>query len=172
MLENIFSFLEKKKLDLIIYNKEILKKFGVNIQDYKISSGKYKKGRRNGFGREYIINKNNLIFEGEYLNGKRKEYYFNGNIKFEGEYLKGKKWNGKGYNINNILDLQIEDGNGKGKDYNYYGYLEYEGEYSNGEKMEKNIMMKNLYALRNLLLDGKWLLNFLLRVNYYLKENI
>jgi len=142
MLENIFSFLEKKKkLDLIIYNKEIRKKFGVNIQDYKISSGKYKKGGKNGFGREYTLNKNNLIFEGEYLNGKRngkgKEYYFNGNLKFEGEYLKGKKWNGKGYNINNILDLKIEDGNGKGKDYNYYGYLEYKGEYSNGEKNGK-----------------------------------
>jgi len=38
-----------------------------------------------------------LIFEGEYLNGKRngngKEYYSNSNIKFEGEYLRGLKWN-------------------------------------------------------------------------------
>ena len=37
-----------------------------------------------------------LIFEGEYLNGKRngkgKEYYNNGNVAFEGEYLNGKRW--------------------------------------------------------------------------------
>ena len=38
-----------------------------------------------------------LIFEGEYLNGRRngkgKEYKF-GELIFEGEYLKGEKWNG------------------------------------------------------------------------------
>ena len=35
----------------------------------------------------------NVIYEGEYLNGKRngkgKEYYLNGKLKFEGEYLNG-----------------------------------------------------------------------------------
>ena len=41
-----------------------------------------------------------IIFEGEYLNGKRwkgkgKEYK-NGIMIFEGEYLNGKRWNGKG----------------------------------------------------------------------------
>ena len=43
-----------------------------------------------GYYEEYI-----LIFEGEILNGKingkGKEYGFNGKIKFEGEYLEGKK---------------------------------------------------------------------------------
>ena len=41
-----------------------------------------------------------LIYEGEYLNGKRngkgKEYYY-GDLIFEGEYLDGKKWDGKSY---------------------------------------------------------------------------
>ena len=41
-----------------------------------------------------------MIFEGEYLNGKRngkgKEYDYYGNLIFEGEYLNGKRWNGKG----------------------------------------------------------------------------
>ena len=40
-----------------------------------------------------------MIFEGEYLNGKRngigKEYYKNGKLKYEGEYLDGER-NGKG----------------------------------------------------------------------------
>ena len=39
--------------------------------------------------------KNILIFEGEYLNGKRngkgKEYGYDGSLKFEGEYLNGKR---------------------------------------------------------------------------------
>ena len=55
-----------------------------------------------------------ILFEGEYLNGKRnrkgKEYYNNGVLLFEGEYLNGKK-------------------NGKGKEYNYNGKLKFEGEY-------------------------------------------
>ena len=41
-----------------------------------------------------------LIFEGEYFNGKRfgkgKEYE-NGQLKFEGEYLNWRKWNEKKY---------------------------------------------------------------------------
>ena len=36
-----------------------------------------------------------LIFEGEYLNGKRngkgKEYYDNGKLEFEGEFINGKR---------------------------------------------------------------------------------
>ena len=41
-----------------------------------------------------------MIYEGEYLNGKRwngneKEYDYFGNIIFEREYLNGKKKNGK-----------------------------------------------------------------------------
>ena len=42
-----------------------------------------------------------LIYEGEYLNGKKwngkgKEYNKYGELIFEGEYLNGNKWNGKG----------------------------------------------------------------------------
>ena len=45
-----------------------------------------------------------LIFEGEYINGKRwngegKGYYNNGKLKFEEEYLNGGKSNGKKKNI-------------------------------------------------------------------------
>ena len=52
-------------------------------------------GGKNGKGKEYIIITNILIFEGEYLNGKRngtgKEYNYDwdGKLKFEGGYLNG-----------------------------------------------------------------------------------
>ena len=38
-----------------------------------------------------------MIYEGEYLNGERngKEYDNGGNLIFEGEFIKGKRFNGK-----------------------------------------------------------------------------
>ena len=86
-LEMIFSFLDQgKKLNMIIYNKQIQKKLGVNIEDYKKKSERYKIGGKNGKGREYSLYSDNLIFEGEYINGKRngkgKEYNFIDDLKF------------------------------------------------------------------------------------------
>ena len=103
ILKLILSFLsEKRKLEMIIYNKELQNEFLVDIKDYKNKSRKYKIDGKNGQGKEFILNTNFLIFEGEYLkgekNGKGKEYYYGGKLKFEGEYLNGKRWNGKGYN--------------------------------------------------------------------------
>ena len=50
---------------------------------------------KNGKGRVKEYNFGKLIFEGEYLNGKKngkgKEYDFMGNLIFEGEYLNGNK---------------------------------------------------------------------------------
>jgi len=94
-LKEIFLFLnEKQKLDMIIYNNQLQKIFGVDIKDYQKISGKYKVGKRNGKGKEYDLNTNKLLFEGEYSKGKRKgkgkEYNYNGNLVFEGEYLNGK----------------------------------------------------------------------------------
>jgi len=96
IIERIFLFLhEKQKLNIIIYNKELQKICLIDIEDYKKISGKYKIGKKNGKGQEYLINTDILIFEGEYLNGikngKGKEYYSNGKLLFEGEYLNGKK---------------------------------------------------------------------------------
>ena len=86
-LKNIFSFLsEKQKLNIIINNKHLQKKFDINIEDYKRISGRYKVGERNGKGKEYDISTDVMLFEGEYLNGKRngkgKEYYYYGKLKF------------------------------------------------------------------------------------------
>ena len=65
-----------------------------------IFEGEYLNGKRNGKGKEYNDN-GKLIFEGEYLNGKRngkgKEYDNNGKLIFEGEYLNGKNGKGKEY---------------------------------------------------------------------------
>ena len=158
VFNEIFSFLhEKQKLDIIIYNKQLQKFYEIDIEKYKKVSGKYRKGEKNGKGSEYTLNTNILIFEGEYMNGKRngpgieyhnngkikfegkylngkrngegKEYYDNGALEFEGEYLNGIRWNGKGYNINGIIDFQIKNGNSKGKEYHDDGKLEFGGEY-------------------------------------------
>ena len=92
--DKIFTFLDKKKLNLIIYNKELQNMCSIDNEDYRKISGKYKIDEKNGKGWEYQINTNRLLFEGEYLNGRKngkgKEYNKIGYIKFECEYLSGK----------------------------------------------------------------------------------
>ena len=116
IIKGLFLFLyENQKLNLIIYNKQLQKKLGIDIKYYKKLSGKYRIGEKNGKGREYSLNEDKLIFEGEYLNGKRngkgKEYnYFTDKIRFEGEYLNGKEWNGKSYNGNNEIECEVKNG--------------------------------------------------------------
>ena len=138
-LKEILNFLDEKiKCEVIIYNKQLQNELGINIEDYKAISGKYKIGEKKGKGKEYIINTNILKFEGEYLNGKRngkgKEYYNNHKLKFEGEYLNGNRWNGKRFNKNGNVDSEINNGTGKGKEYNKYGELKFNGEYLNGKR--------------------------------------
>ena len=86
-IKEVFSFLDEKQiLNMIIYNKELQKLLLVDLEDYKKISGKYKIGKKNGNGKEFILNTNRLIFEGEYLNGERngkgKEYNYDGKLKF------------------------------------------------------------------------------------------
>ena len=119
----LFSFVyERQKLKVIKYNKILQTNLNINILNYKYFTGRYILYESNRIGKEINYIDNALIFEGEYLNGKRhgkgKEFYENGQIKFEGEYLYGKR-------------------NGKGKEYNKYGKLIFEGEYLNGQKNGK-----------------------------------
>ena len=119
--KTIFSYVtEKRKLDLIIYNKKIQYFCNISLINYIFKSGKYKEGEKNGKGKEFNFD-GELIFEGEYLNGKKngkgKEYNEKGDLIFEGEYLNGKK-------------------NGKGKEYNNKGKLIFEGEYLNGNAIQ------------------------------------
>ena len=49
----VLSFLEgKQKLNMIIYNKHLQNKFGIDIEDYKEISGKYKIDGKNGIRKE------------------------------------------------------------------------------------------------------------------------
>ena len=126
--KEIFSFLNiKQKLEIIIYNKQIQGEFGIDIKNYKNISGKYKIGGKNGKVSEYILNTNILLFEGEYIKGKRDgkgKEYFDHILLFEGEYIKGKR-------------------GGKDKEYYDNGKIKFEGEYLNGERdgKVKNIMI-------------------------------
>ena len=160
-IKKIFSHIsEKRKLGIIIYNKKLLNKLNVYIENYKKISGKYKTGGINGHGKEYLIDTNILIYEGqylnkkrhglgkeyskngvllyegEYLNGKRhglgKEYSKDGELIFEGEYINGKYFNGKGFNI---MECDVKGGKGKVKLYYQINpkLLKFEGEIINGE---------------------------------------
>ena len=110
----IFSFLfENKKLELLSYNKKLQKFFDLTLDDYKTLTQRYKILDNNGKGKEYIINTNILLFEGEYKNAKKngigKEYNINGKLIFEGEYENGLKKNGKGYDNKGNIYLTVEN---------------------------------------------------------------
>ena len=129
IIKDIFSFLsEKKKLEIIEYNKKLKELLGITLENYKKLSGKYIIGKRNGKGEEYTLDSNIKIFEGKYLNGKKngkgKEFNDIGSIIFEGEYLNGKRAAGKGFNKKGKVILIIEK-NGKGKEFFGNGKLKY-----------------------------------------------
>ena len=117
----------------------------------------------NGRVKEYD-KKNKLIFEGEYLNGKKngkgKEYDEN-KLKFEGEYLGGKR-NGKGkeYDENKLIyEGEYLNGkrNGKGKEYSNINInLLYEGEFLNGKRNGKGKEYDDFY-LGRLIFEGEFL---------------
>ena len=104
-------------------------KDGNGLIDTKYFKGEIKNGERNG--KEYnLLGK--LIYEGEYLNGKRwngneKEYDEYGKLIFEGEYLNGKRWNGKRYNNNQVI-YELKEGKGYIKEYYDNCNLMFEGE--------------------------------------------
>ena len=59
ILKHILSLLyEKRKLNLLIYNKKLKKKLGINLDKYKSISGKIIFGKRNGNGIEFKLGNN------------------------------------------------------------------------------------------------------------------
>ena len=125
-IKYIFSLLdEPPKIKISKYNKGLQKLLDLNLLDYRRLSGKYiiyeEDSRK--FGKEYDCKYDDLLYEGEYLNGERngkgKEYINFQNkiiLEYEGKFLKGKK-------------------NGKGKEYYHYTNLKkFEGYYLNGKK--------------------------------------
>ena len=187
MLDNIKSIIIMKKfftylneeiiLKIIKYNKRIQRKINISLIDFKLISGKYiiyesnklmkeynsfndellfegeyLSGKKNGKGKEYFYNE--LIFEGEYKNGKRNgkgKEFDSGQLIFEGEYLNGKKWTGIGYHTvidNNLYKPEKEN--------NFF--FEYNDNYDllNYKKIDEkeNVLIKNvIYELK----DGKGL---------------
>ena len=117
ILKIIISNLDQlTKLLLVKYNKKLKNRLNMNIMDYMFLSQKYFVGERNRKGKEYTIINNNLIFEGDYIDGKRtgygKEYYeekFEDKmiIKYKGKYLNGKR-NGKGVEYYNNGEIKFE----------------------------------------------------------------
>ena len=76
----IFSFInERKKLMVVKYNKSFQKSLNINLINYKFMSRKYIVYEEDRKGKEYDGFNDKLLFEGEYLNGRRngkgKEYY-------------------------------------------------------------------------------------------------
>ena len=156
---------EKRKLNLLRYNKFYHKLMGININNYLKFSSKIIIGGINGYGKEYELNNLKLIFEGNYMNGKRngrgKEY--NDDIVFEGEFLNGIK-NGKGveYNPKTILFygeyLNGKKWNGIAKEYYYIKYsdahyrLKFIGNYCEGVKIGREYDINGA-----LLFEGKYL---------------
>ena len=68
----IYTFVdEAQKLKLVKYIKNIQKNLDIGIINYKFFSGKYIIYESNGFGKEYNNENDTLLFEGEYLNGKK-----------------------------------------------------------------------------------------------------
>ena len=161
----IFSFLdEKATLNLIKYNKYFQKSFSIDIEYYKIISRRYIVKDLNGYAKEYLLNTNELVFAGHYINNKRNgegTEYHKGEMIFQGKYLNGKR-NGKG--VEYISDLfkeiiifkgeylngkrhgigeeivnwnKLNNGNGPVKEYNYLGLLKFEGEYLNKRRNGK-----------------------------------
>ena len=143
IIKRIFCLLkETKKLKIINHNKNLQNKIDVNLIDYKIIFGKYIKYEEDGSVKEFNIINDKLLFEGEYLNGKRNgkgKEYDDGYLIFDGEYLNGKRTGkGKEYNNNGRLQYVGEylngERNGKGKEYYYDDWIRFDGEYLNGKQ--------------------------------------
>ena len=115
----------------------------------------------NGKVKEYYDWNGKLMFEGEYLdgrrNGKGKEYDCYGDIIYEGEYLKGKK-NGIGKEFFNgilIFKGQYINGikNGFGKEYTSIIYSTYNSDLLNEKKFFE---VKKTYYHIKLIFEGEY----------------
>ena len=75
----LFSYLnEGTKLKIVLYNKRLQKLLDINLINFKIFSGRYVELQQNGEWKELSSYDDYLIFERQYLNGKRngKEIFY------------------------------------------------------------------------------------------------
>ena len=180
IVQKVISYLgEKKKLKMVKYNKNLQNKLDIKLTHYKMYSGKYIIYEENGRGKEYNYDYDILLYEGEFLNGKRngigkeyalkiifyegeflngyrngrgKMYDFNQKLIFEGEFKGGLMWSGKGYDGHYNIIYELQNGNGIVRDY-YKDKLVSEIEYKNGKKNGRG----KEYDDGNLIFEGeKW----------------
>ena len=70
--KRVLSYLDQRKhLNIIKYNNKLKTLLNYDINQYKALSQKYIEYFKNGIIKEYLTESNELIYEGEYLNGKR-----------------------------------------------------------------------------------------------------
>ena len=156
ILKKILSLLVKNKFyDLIHYNKEFQKKFFIGLEDYRIFSGKILYIDNTGHEIEKALNSisNKIIFEGEYLNRKKngKGIKYNDYGRFEGEYLNGICIEGKGFDDEDNMILEINK-DGKGQEYYNNGKKQFEGEYRNGFRWDGkgyNYQGEEIFEIKN-----------------------
>ena len=140
--ENILET-ELKKSDLFLYKGLIQgKECNYCDNDKIIFEGEYLNGKRWN-GKLYDLQDDSIIYELKNGNGFIKEYnYINEELLFEGEFIDGEK-NGKGkeYKYSSFLifegEYKNDKRNGKGKEYSDDGKLIFEGEYLNGKRNGK-----------------------------------
>ncbi len=165
ILKKIFNHLFiDAKLRLLRYNKNFQNILNINIIDFKNLSEKYIIIERTGYGKEYDSHDDELLYEGEFINGKRngkgKEYIYD-KLKFEGQYLNGLK-NGKIKEFDTldnsglIFEGEYLNGEkiGQGKEY-YKGKLIFEGEYLEGRRW--NGKGKEYNGKDEIIYDGEYL---------------
>ena len=126
------------------------------IKEYDFHSIIFEGDYPNGKGKDYH-RFGFLEYEGEFMNGERhgkgKEYHGEKLI-FEGEYKNGKKWNGKVYDKKNKNIYEVKEGKGFIKEYFDDGRIKSEVEYFNGEKNGKG---KEYNEERKLKFEGEYL---------------
>ena len=173
-LKILFSYVNlKQKFEILKHNKSLQNAININNRHYQLFSGRYIIYEENGEVKEYEGNTDDLVFEGEYLNGKRNgkgKEYKDEKLIFEGEYLNGKR-NGKGKEyVDDYIGKFIFEGeylngnrNGKWKSYDYNGNLIFESEYKNNKR---NGNFK-LYADGKLTIDYEYLDNEIVKGKKY-----
>ena len=147
ILKQFLSFLnEKRKLELVKYNKNFQNILDINIINYMHFTGKYIKFEKQGKVKEYDYG-DNIIYEGEYANGKRngkgKEYIYNAIFIFEKINIKNQIYEKKS---------EEEEENMYYKDNeNEYPELIFEGEFLNGLKWNGKMYLKDevIFELNN-----------------------
>ena len=180
ILKMVFNNIdEKRKLELVKYNKNIQNKMDIKIINYKNICKRYFIGDKNGIGKEYN-NDDYLIFEGDYKNGKKNgkgKEYNNNLLIFEGEYKDGKR-NGNAtkyiYREYYIMQARRSPKNSKIELNDYYIEYKFVGEYLNGKKWNgkeydwknkityilkdgKGYVTKNIHKLDKIIYEGEYL---------------